>query len=110
MEVYSAPVGYLEQAEAAARAELQKLLTPEQIAAHRVSFVLRIGAPGHEILTYLRERPEVDLVVMATHGRGAVARLMMGSVADKVVRSAPCPVVTIRDLHGSRAGHVDQAA
>lgn len=110
MEVYSAPVGYLEQAEAAARAELQKLLTPEQIAAHRVSFVLRIGAPGHEILTHLREHPEVDLVVMATHGRGAVARLMMGSVADKVVRSAPCPVVTIRDLHGSRAGHVDQAA
>jgi hypothetical protein len=39
---------------------------------------------------------DIDLVVMATHGRGGAARLMMGSVADKIVRAAPCPVLTIR--------------
>ena len=48
------------------------------------------------ILDYLREQGDIDLVVMATHGRGGAARLMMGSVADKVVRAAPCPVLTIR--------------
>lgn len=106
MELYAAPPDYLERLERAARTELEKSLTPEQTAKYRVNFVLRLGGPAHEILLYLKEHPEIDLVVMATHGRGAVARLMMGSVADKVVRSAACPVVTIRELDGWRAqGH-----
>ena len=44
---------------------------------------------------------EVDLVVMATHGRGGVARLVMGSVADKIVRSARCPVMTLKECPAS---------
>jgi hypothetical protein len=39
---------------------------------------------------------EIDLIVMGTHGRGGFGHLLMGSVAEKVVRSAPCPVLTVR--------------
>ena len=38
----------------------------------------------------------IDLVIVGTHGRGAVSRFLMGSVAERVVRSAPCPVLTVR--------------
>ena len=41
-------------------------------------------------------RASIDLIVMGTHGRGGVAHALMGSVAEKVVRTAPCPVLTIR--------------
>ena len=37
-----------------------------------------------------------DLIAMGTHGRGPVTHLLLGSVAEKVVRSAPCPVLTVR--------------
>lgn len=110
MEMYAPPPDLFESAERAGRIELEKTLTPEQVAKYRVNFVLRLGSPAHELLGYLRDRPTIDLVVMATHGRGAVARLMMGSVADKVVRSAPCPVVTIRDLEASAARLANRAA
>jgi nucleotide-binding universal stress UspA family protein len=51
-------------------------------------------APAPVIVGYARQHG-VDLIVMGTHGRGPVAHLLMGSVAEKVVRTAPCPVLTI---------------
>jgi nucleotide-binding universal stress UspA family protein len=42
----------------------------------------------------------VDLVLLATHGRGEVQRLLVGSVAGEVVRLAPCPVLTARTMAG----------
>jgi nucleotide-binding universal stress UspA family protein len=66
------------------------------VAVHLVT-----GSPAREILRFLKERPDIDLVVMATHGRGRMARLMLGSVADKVVRAAACPVITIREARSS---------
>jgi universal stress protein A len=103
MELYAAPPDYMEKLHEAARVELEQMLTAEEIAKYRVTFAIRIGTPSHEILSYLGDRPEIDLIVMATHGRGGVARLMMGSVADKVLRAARCPVLTIRDLDFSHA-------
>jgi nucleotide-binding universal stress UspA family protein len=47
------------------------------------------------IVEYARDR-SIDLIVVGTHGRRAVARLLMGSVAERVVRTAPCPVLTVR--------------
>jgi nucleotide-binding universal stress UspA family protein len=47
------------------------------------------------ITQYARDE-SVDLIVMGTHGRGAVAHLLVGSVAERVVRTAPCPVLTVR--------------
>lgn len=53
---------------------------------------------GHAARTIVDEAaaPDVDLIVMGTHGRSGFAHLLLGSVAEKVVRSAPCPVLTVR--------------
>jgi len=53
------------------------------------------GSPFVEILRDAREN-DIDLVVIGTHGRGFAKHLLMGSVAEKVVRKAPCPVLTVR--------------
>jgi nucleotide-binding universal stress UspA family protein len=47
------------------------------------------------VLDYAAEK-EIDLIVMGTHGRGALAHMLLGSVAEQVVRRAPCPVLTVR--------------
>ena len=56
--------------------------------------VLR-GAPFIEIIRYARES-EMDLIVMGTHGRSGLGHLLIGSVAERVVRKAPCPVLTVK--------------
>ncbi|MEX1138217.1 MAG: universal stress protein [Bacteroidota bacterium] len=53
-------------------------------------------APAPAILTYAREH-EIDFIVMGTHGRRGLNHLMMGSVAEEVVRMSPCPVLTVRE-------------
>ena len=55
----------------------------------------RAGDPVREIVSYAAET-NADLVVLGTHGRGPVAHMLMGSVAERVVRTAPCPVLTVR--------------
>jgi nucleotide-binding universal stress UspA family protein len=61
----------------------------------RVLAHLRSHEPAHQI-AQLASDLEVDLVVVGTHGRGAVARFFMGSVAERVARLAPCPVLVFR--------------
>ena len=53
------------------------------------------GRPFMEIIRYAREA-NVDLIVLATHGRSAIRQALIGGTAEKVVRKAPCPVLTIR--------------
>lgn len=53
------------------------------------------GDPGEQILDYI-EKQEIDLVIMATHGRTGISRFNYGSVADRVVHHAPIPVLTVR--------------
>lgn len=53
------------------------------------------GKPFVEIIRYAREH-EIDLIVMGTHGHSALASMFLGSVAEKVVRKAPCAVLTVR--------------
>ena len=57
--------------------------------------VLLRGTPEEEILGF-SEKVEADLIVLSTHGRGGLSRMLMGSVAEKIVRKAPCPVMTLR--------------
>jgi nucleotide-binding universal stress UspA family protein len=53
------------------------------------------GTPFVEIVRYARER-NMDLIVMGTHGRSGLAHALLGSVTEKVVRKASCPVLTVR--------------
>ena len=84
------------QIEAAARAQLDDLLLdndPQPLPVRRV--LLTASAPAAAIVDYAG-REQIDLIVTGTHGRGGVAHLLMGSVAERVVRTAPCPVLTVR--------------
>jgi len=58
------------------------------------------GSPVSDILDYARN---CDLVVMGTHGRAGVSRVLLGSVAERVVRQAPVPVLTVRVPAGEDA-------
>jgi universal stress protein A len=60
-----------------------------------VKTVIRTGVTFVEIIDYIREE-KVDLVVMGTHGRSGLEHILIGSVAEKVVRKSPCPVLTVR--------------
>jgi universal stress protein A len=65
---------------------------PEDVkSAHEV----QLGKDGREIVTYAGDK-DVDLVVISTHGRTGLGRLVAGSVAEHVIRHAPCPVLTLR--------------
>jgi nucleotide-binding universal stress UspA family protein len=74
---------------------LNKVLTDAERQRFHAQFVVKFGEPFVEIVRYAKSE-EIDLIVMGTHGRGAVAHMLMGSVAEKVVRKAPCPVLTVR--------------
>lgn len=56
---------------------------------------VRAGGPAIEIVKYANETG-VDLIIMGSHGRGFMSGLLMGRVAEKIVRTAPCPVLTVR--------------
>jgi len=58
-------------------------------------WLLKTGVPHEEIVKTAGEEA-ADYIVIGTHGRGALDRFLLGSVADRVVRTAPCPVVTVR--------------
>jgi universal stress protein A len=87
----SLPVGALA---AAGRAALDKLIADEHLERLQVHSDVREGSPVEEIVDYAHEHG-IDLIVIATHGRGWLAHLLMGSVAEKVVRKAPCPVMAV---------------
>lgn len=93
-EGYMVPPGLIEEMEKAARDRLQKAF-PVEGPSVQVELVLKHGSPFVEIVRYAREH-DVDLVVIGTHGRGPIAHMLLGSVAEKVVRKAPCPVLTVR--------------
>ena len=93
------PVNYatlLEELESAARQRLEETVSEDDRRELNAMTVLPTFAPpANAIVTYAREA-KIDLVVMGTHGRGGFSHLIMGSVAEKVVRTAPCPVLTVR--------------
>ncbi|HZP45431.1 MAG TPA: universal stress protein [Candidatus Binataceae bacterium] len=84
-----------EKMETAARTRLKRLA--DQKIGRRADYEIEvmIGDPGAEILSAARQH-RAELIVMATHGRKGLRRLMLGSVAERVVREAPCPVLTVK--------------
>lgn len=78
-------------------AAIHKMLTALKPDDDRVAFEHRliVGSPADEIVE-LAKRENIDMIVMACHGRTGVMRFLMGSVAERVVREAPCPVLTVK--------------
>jgi nucleotide-binding universal stress UspA family protein len=94
--------GYLENIEEhaqnleiAAFNQLGELLSHEWTAAHNVTFAVEHGKEFVEIVRFARELP-ADLIVIGTHGRGVIAHTLLGSIAEKVVQKASCPVLTVK--------------
>jgi len=82
---------------------LHGLLTLEERAELiATTAVLFGGSPAREIVEHARNN-NFDLIVMGTHGRGGLAHLLLGSVAEHVVRTAECPVLTVRGTATARA-------
>jgi nucleotide-binding universal stress UspA family protein len=85
-----------QELEGAARAHLDaRLVDNDQPPLSTRRVLITSNAPAAAIVEYAK-REQIDLIVTGTHGRGAVAHLLMGSVAERVVRTAPCPVLTVR--------------
>ncbi len=75
---------------------LEKLRDAEVRDQVPTEMVVRLGAPANEIIEAARELNS-DLIVVSTHGRTGLKHLLLGSVAEHVVRRAPCPVLIVRE-------------
>jgi nucleotide-binding universal stress UspA family protein len=82
-----------EEHDRALRERLREMVPPGPGLA--VDYLIDQGPAPDAILRIAHERP-CDLIVMSTHGRSGLERLLMGSVAEAVVRAAACPVMTVR--------------
>ncbi len=117
LHVYPPPVnhgeGMARQAPAGYFDELRKQL--RRLQAHgptpSVSHQLVEGEAAEEIL-HLAQQQKCDLIVLGTHGRKGLSRLLLGSVAEKVLREATCPVLTVKvppaPKEGPEEGHPDR--
>jgi nucleotide-binding universal stress UspA family protein len=75
--------------------ELQSLIEREIGSRVHATCIVRTGSPHQEILAEAEEK-NVDMIVVATHGHSGVEHMLFGSTADRIVRHARCPVLTIR--------------
>jgi nucleotide-binding universal stress UspA family protein len=82
-------------ARAYAQKQIDKLIAKANQAGVRARSVLLEGTPADRIARAAK-RQRADVIVMGTHGRGGLAKLFLGSVAERVVATAPCPVMTVR--------------
>ena len=89
------PEGYFQDAKRRAEEELAKLPGADLIGQASVIKVTLEGAPFTEIIRYAHENG-IDIIVMGTHGYAGLSHMLMGSIAEKVVRKAPCPVLTVQ--------------
>jgi len=81
--------------EVAARKQLDAIVSDEDRRdLHARTVVVTSNNPSAAIVQYAAEQ-RIDLIIMGTTGRGAFEHLLIGSVAEKVVRAAPCPVLTV---------------
>lgn len=77
------------------REDLMKSLPDGTMDLLDVETIIVVGVPFNEIISAAKEI-EADLIVIGTHGRTGLSHIMMGSVAEKVVRKSHCPVLTVR--------------
>ena len=89
------PSPSLEQLSSAARAAFDRLIKDNQLLHLKIHREVREGTPFYEIIRFAKDT-NIDLIVMGTHGHTGLVHVLMGSVSEKVVRKAPCPVLTVR--------------
>lgn len=77
-----------------AEERLQTFAVDHHLDSARVTTAVAVGAPAAEIVRYAREHA-ADLIVLGSHGHGAFRRFMLGSVAERVIRQAGCPVMVV---------------
>jgi nucleotide-binding universal stress UspA family protein len=86
---------FIEDLERQATQDLAQLLPDAATAGVEVVRLVAVGTPYRKIIE-VAESEQVDLIVMATAGRTGFSHLVMGSIAERIVRTAACPVLTIR--------------
>ncbi|HEX8493976.1 MAG TPA: universal stress protein [Pyrinomonadaceae bacterium] len=84
-----------EQLEESATRELPKIARQEECSGLAVEQVITHGDAASEIVRVAKER-KVDLIVISSHGRTGLGRMLFGSTAEQVVRHAPCPVLVVK--------------
>lgn len=90
------PPSYYEDVTRSSRETLAGLLDPAWGRPDKVEATVRWGETVEAIVNYASAH-RIDLIVIATHGRTGLSHVLLGSVAERIVREAPCPVLTIRD-------------
>lgn len=99
VHVYEEPFAYTDLSSYVPPADMQpakdrlEMTRPTSDVSFLQEFI--IGNPSDKLVEYA-DQNHVDLIVMGTHGRSGLNRILMGSVAENVIRRAPCPVMTIR--------------
>jgi nucleotide-binding universal stress UspA family protein len=93
----NAALGIVDMATLRRSAEQSLATLPDDEFPHDAGVVrqTRTGTPFVEIVRYAKDN-DVDLIVIGTHGRSRLTHILLGSVAERVVRKAPCPVLTVR--------------
>ena len=89
------PPEYYRESEAQSKQTLRHQLDPSWGSPAAVEVAVRWASPVEGIVEHARELA-IDLIVIATHGRTGLSHALLGSVAERIVREAPCPVLTIR--------------
>jgi nucleotide-binding universal stress UspA family protein len=99
-EVLVLATDWVPQVERRAREEVDRIVARVSQGSMAVAGVVHDGRPSREIDRYAREH-DVDLIVMGTHSRRGLPHALLGSIAEKVVRTAPCPVLVVRGLEAA---------
>jgi len=85
----------VEQVEESARLRMQEAVDTCRADHPNTEGEVRLGSAFVEVISYAREI-DADLIVVGTHGRTGLTHMLIGSVAEKIVRKAPCPVLSVK--------------
>lgn len=85
---------YIKSMDEHARTTINSVVSDDIEAGIPVDGSVKMGSAAHEISTFATDH-DIDLIILSTNGETGLARLIVGSVAEKVVRFAPCPVLTV---------------
>ena len=85
----------LEEQRRAAEEQFARMVEKQASGGPRLRPMIKTGTAS-EVIAECARAERADLIILATHGRTGLAHMLMGSVAEKVVRTAPCPVLTVR--------------